>query len=478
MELPGFVGPSYTLRSVNAALQRSLNLYPEQNEMAPSKWSLTYTPGLRLITTLGAGPVRGEFKASNGRCFAVSGNKLYEITTPTAPVERGTLTTSSGAVGIDNTVTDLVIVDGVHGYTLIFATNVFAQISDPDFPVATSVAFLDNYILVNDENSGRFQYSALNDPTNWDGLDVATAEGSPDNLVAIAVDHREIALMGDRTIEFWFNTGDSLNPFQRRNGAFIERGLAGKKLHCMADNVRMFWSKDADGQAMAMRISGYQAQRISTYAVEIAVQKYGDISAGTCFSYQDGGHTFWQTNFPGAPVSWVFDAATNMWHERCYNNAGSEARHRADCHVFHSNMHIVGDYQNGNIYELDLDTFTDNGVDIIKERVFPAVKVENKRVYYNSIEFDMEMGVGPEVPLLDGAGNARSPQAMLSYADDGGHEFGNEKWFDLGQVGERGKRARLTRQGSARERIIKFRCTDAVPITMMGAWVDASTGAH
>jgi hypothetical protein len=478
MELPGFVGPSYTLRSVNAALQRSLNLYPEQNEMAPSKWNLAYTPGLRLIATLGTGPIRDEHKAANGRVFAVSGNKLYEITTPTAPVVVGTLTTSSGVVDIDDTFTSLVIVDGVHGYTLNFTTGVFAQITDTNFPVATSIAFLDNYILANDEDSGRFQFSALNDPTDWDGLDVATAEGSPDKLVALAVDHRELILFGDETTEVWFNSGDSLNPFQRRNGAFIQHGLAGKKLHGLLDNTRLWWSKDADGQAVAMRMNGYQAQRVSTYAVEIAVQSYGDISSGTCWAYQDGGHTFWVTSFPNAPVSWVFDVATGMWHERCYNNAGTEQRHRAECHVFHNNMHIVGDYQNGNIYELDLDTLSDNGVDIIKERVFPAVKVENKRVFYNSIEFDMEMGVGPTVALLDGNGVARSPQAMLAYADDGGHEFGNEKWFDLGQVGERGKRARLTRQGSARERIIKFRCTDAVPITMMAAWVDASTGAH
>lgn len=478
--LPGFVGPSYTLRSVNAACQRSVNLYPEPNEMAQGAWHLISTPGLRKISTLGSGPFRGMHKAANGRAFAVSGNGLYEITDATNPALLGTGDTYRGAVKFADTAGYLVFVDGVHGYYLDFTTNVLAQITDPDFPVATSVAFLDQYIIVNDEGSGRFQFSALNDPIDWDGLDVATAEGSPDNLIALGVDHREIILFGDLTTEVWYDSGGALDPFQRINGAFIEHGIAGKYLHALMDNTRLWWSKDANGHAMAVRMNGYQAQRVSTFAVEEAVQGYGDISSGTCFAYQAGGHTFWQTNFPNAGVSWVFDAATNLWHERTYTNpsTGAEERHRAECHIFHNEQHLVGDYANGNLYELDPDSYSDDSASIARERTYPGARDEGKRIFYSELQVYMEVGVGPEVHLLDGLGNKRSPKAMLSMSKDVGHSYSSERTADIGFVGQRRQRVRWLRLGAARDCILKLRITDPVSVTMTDAWFEAEVGSH
>ena len=59
----GFIGPSYTLGSVNIDCQRCVNLYPELNEVGTGKEqeiaSLVGTPGLETLVTLGAGPIRG-----------------------------------------------------------------------------------------------------------------------------------------------------------------------------------------------------------------------------------------------------------------------------------------------------------------------------------------------------------------------------------------------------------------------------------
>jgi hypothetical protein len=480
MKLPGFVGPSYKLGSINAGCQRSLNLYPEQNEMNPLEWHLVSRPSMTKLNTVGAGPCRGMYRASNNTAYVVSGNELYDITVPTAPVLKGTLLTSSGAVGLSNDVNSLVLVDGTYGYTVDLTTGLFEQITDPDFPKASSIGFIDQYMLANDADSGRFQLSALNDARNWDGLDVASAEGSPDNLIAIAIDHREAILFGDQTTEVWFDTGDSLNPFQRRQGVFIEHGIAGKNLHSLMDNTRLWWSKDADGQAVAMRMNGYTAERVSTYAVELAVQSYGDISNGTCFAYQFGGHTFWQTSFPGANVSWVFDAATQLWHEQSYMNpeTGLEERHRAECHIFHNNMHIVGDYANGNIYKFGGTEYSDDSAYIARERTWPAPDQEGKRVTYRALEINMETGIGPEVALLDGSGNNRAPQMMLSCSDDAGHTYGNEDTTSLGEIGDRNVRARWTRLGSSRNRVFKVRVTDPVAVTLIAAWVDAESAAH
>jgi hypothetical protein len=483
MEIPGFVGPSYTLRSHNVACQRSVNIYPEMNEMDPQKWSLRNTPGLTLVATLGSGPLRGLHKASNGKAYAVSGEKLYDITVPSLPSVIGIdLSTSNGRVEFADNAIQMAFVDGSYGYVLDFATGTMTRIGDENFPAASSVAFLDQYIIVNDSDSGRFQFSALNDATDWDGLDVANAEGSPDNLLALAVDHREIILFGELTTEFWFNSGDVTNPFLRINGAFIEHGIAGKHLHSLVDNTRLFWSKDKNGPMIAMRVEGYSAKRISTFAVEEALQGLTDdqIAGGTCWSYQAGGHAFWQTNFPGAQSSWVFDAASGLWHERDYTVPVSalKQRHRADCHIFHAGMHLVGDYANGKLYKLDESVRSDNGDASILRRTWPAPSNHGKRVFVKSLELDMETGVGPVVPRLDENDEPVPPQIMLRYSDDNAHTWSNENWTGFGHLGERTTRVRWQRLGYYRHRVFDISVSDDVPVTLIAAELEADMGAH
>jgi hypothetical protein len=476
-ELPGFIGPSYQLTSRNVSCQRSVNLYPEKDEAAKGRWSLKSRPSLTLLAAAGSGPCRGMRRCFNNRAFVVSGSELYEITIPAAPVLRGMLTTSTGAVSMAENANDLVIVDG-YGYAFNFSTNLLTEITDVNFPTATSVAFLDQYMLANDEESGRFQSSALNDATDWDGLDVATAEGSPDNLLALAVNNRQVILFGDISTEVWFDSGDSSNPFQRISGAFIEHGIAGAKLHASADNTEFFWSKDANGEAMAMRLVGYQAVRVSTFAIEQLVQQYGDISAGTCWAFQTGGHTFVVTNFPGADVSLVYDVAMGLWHEwSVISDSGIEGRSRAQFHVYHAAMHIVGDFENGNLYKmvepLKNQEYSENGSPIPRERTFPGVKIQGKRIFVSNLQIDTEMGVG-----LDGAVQGSDPMVTLQISKDGGNTFSNEMSEHLGKIGETLNRINFSRLGAGRDWIFKLRCSDPVPITLIAAWIEFTEGAN
>ena len=80
MRFPGFIGPSYTLQSVNVECQNCVNLYPEVNQLGTGKEgevaALVPTPGLRLLLTLPQTPIRGMKRASNGTLFVAAGNKL------------------------------------------------------------------------------------------------------------------------------------------------------------------------------------------------------------------------------------------------------------------------------------------------------------------------------------------------------------------------------------------------------------------
>jgi hypothetical protein len=72
---------TYVARSVNAADSRMVNLFPELvPEGGKEPAFLQRAPGLRLLATLGTGPIRGLWQFG-GFGYAVSGNTLYKITT-------------------------------------------------------------------------------------------------------------------------------------------------------------------------------------------------------------------------------------------------------------------------------------------------------------------------------------------------------------------------------------------------------------
>lgn len=473
-----FIGPSYTLQSVNADAQRCVNWFPELNELGTGKErevaSFVQRPGLVKLSTMGAGPIRGLFYSSKARAFAVSGSTFYEVTDPANPVNRGTLVSNTGRVGMADNGVDLLIVDGVQGKTFRFATNVLTAIADPEFiHTANNAFFLDQYLIVNEPGSGKFWFSALSSATSWDGLDFAQAEGSPDNLVEILVDHRELWLYGDRSIEVFFNTGDADNPFQRIQGAFIEEGAVAGTVGKIDDTI-FYVAVNDKGQAIVKRAQGYRPARISTHAVELAIAGYGSLTGATSYTYQDRGHSFYCLNFPGAATTWCFDAATGLWHERAYTPAAGEPmqRDRVSCHVFNGTRHLVGDYVNGNLYEYDFSAYTDDGAILSRMRRAPHLTNNGARAFHHTFQLDVEAGVG----LATGQGS--DPKAILRWSNDGGHIWQPERWATLGKMGEYQARCIFRRLGQARQRVYEVLITDPVKVTLLGAYLEIEAGTH
>jgi hypothetical protein len=470
VRFPGFVGPSYQLSSVNVDCQRCINLYPEFDESGQGKEhevaSLAATPGLRLLATIGAGPIRGVFTTSTGVLFVVSGNTLYKVTSAWATTTVGTLTTSAGQVSMaDNGVT-LLAVDGTHGYFVTLADLTFVQISDVNYLGGNQVAFQDGYFIVNVPSSGEFQISGIND-TTWDALDVASAEGNPDNLVALVSNHEELWLFNDRTTEVFYDSGSADFPFSRISGAFIEVGCAARFSVAKLGGAVFWLGQDDKGHGMVFTANGYQPERISNHAIEEAIQGYGDLSGTTAFAYQQNGHPFYVLNFTTAETTWVYDAMTKMWHERNYLNTGLLERHRADCHTFAYSTHVVGDYETGKLYALDMNYYTDNGTAIVRRRRSPHTSENMVRITHNAFELDIETGIG-----IDGTGQGTSPQAMLRFSDDYGHSWSNEKWTSLGAIGTTKTRARWKRLGMTRDRVYEVTISDPVKVRIMGAEID------
>ena len=72
------LGSAYVARSVNAADNRMVNLFPEIiPEGGKEPAFLSRAPGLRLLATVGDGPVRGLWPFGVN-LYVVSGTKLYK----------------------------------------------------------------------------------------------------------------------------------------------------------------------------------------------------------------------------------------------------------------------------------------------------------------------------------------------------------------------------------------------------------------
>lgn len=481
MKFAGFIGPSYTLESVNADCQRALNLFPQVNEIGSGPdgdvASFVSTPGLRLLCTLPTSPVRGVYADSNGDLFAVGGNKFYTIDSDFVATQVGTLSTDTGPVSMSDNGRQVVIVDGDYGYVWTissedpdFTDPFFAQITDVNFPGADMVTFQDGYFIFNKTNTQQFFISAINDVV-FDALDFASSEASPDNLIGLVSDLKNLYLFGTRSTEIYYNSGNADFPFERMQGAVIEVGCAAPFSIVKLQSAVYWIGQDETGRGTVYRASGLQPQRISTHAIEKVILGLGDVSEARAWVYQQGGHSFYCLNLPNATTTWVFDTTTSLWHERSYLNSGEIERHRADCHAFAYSENVVGDYGNGKIYALDRSYWSDDGDEILRERTAPHFTREGRRVIHSKFQLFMETGVG-----LDGVGQGTDPQVILQWSNDGGHTWSNENLRPIGAIGERGTRVIWRRLGSARDRVYRVRITDPVPVTILAADLGVEEG--
>ena len=462
------LGSAYVARSVNAADNRMVNLFPEAiPEGGKEAGFLNRSPGLRLVATVGSGPVRGLWSHA-GILYVVSGTEFYKVTSSYVATKIGDVS-GTGPVSMADNGTQLFIACNGPSYIYNYNTLAFGQISDPDFPGAVNVGYLDGYFVFNEPNSQRVWVTALLDGTSIDPLEFASAEGSPDGLVALIVDHREAWLFGTDSTEVWYNSGEADFPLTRIQGAFNEIGCAAPYSVAKLDNGIFWLGADARGQGIVYRANGYTGQRISTHAIEYAIQSYPTISDAIAYTYQQEGHAFYVLVFPTAGKTWVYDVAVNAWHERAGFSDGAFTRHRSNCHANYQGIPHVGDYQNGKVYVFDLSTFTDDNQPqkwLRSWRALPPGANNLKRTVHHTLQLDCETGVG----VLTGQGS--DPQVMLRFSDDGGHTWSNEKWTGMGAIGAYQRRAIWRRLGMTvklRDRVYEVSGTDPVKIVILGA---------
>lgn len=265
--------------------------------------------------------------------------------------------------------------------------------------VASTATFLDSFFIISPPSSKIIQVSAPNDGTSWDAADAAVKESYPDNIGKLLADHEECFVLGEARSEVWRAPGADPNfPFQRDPGACMSMGISAPDSAGVALQGICWIGGDTRGQPVAYYAQGFVPQRISTHAVEQVWASYSTVADAAGFVYELDGHVLWQIGFPTADATWVYDFTASaqmgkpMWHERNSWNGSAFHRHRASCHCYVFGKHWVGDFENGKIYEMDSDLYTDAGQMITCIRTLPHLCEERLREFFSKLQLDLETG--------------------------------------------------------------------------------------
>lgn len=301
----------------------------------------------------------------------------------------------------------------------------------------------------------------------FDGLYIASKAGYPDPIASLQVMHREIWLVGRLTAEVWYNAGAANFPFQIEAGIFIEHGCIAQFSLC-AQGLKVFWlSQDKQGRLIILKGESYQSEKISTYAMENEFATYSTVEDAISFTYQIEGHSFLVMIFPTADKCWVMDIDTGAWHEwNWLDENGNLHRPRVNCISNVYGMTVAGDWQNGNLYQVDINNYTDNGNPIPRIRSFPHVVNELKRVSYDNFIADIECGSD-----LNPSDN---PMVSLRYSDDRGRTYSNKLEQPMGNTGDYLATLQWPRLGMARDKVFELSWSSAAKTALQGAFIETT----
>lgn len=458
----------YQSDSLPLAAQRCINWQPVVPQAsALNQRALFDVQGIVTKSLTGAtisGLNRGAVVVNEVPYF-VNGNNLYSISSTLVVTDHGTIE-GAKRVSLAHNGQFLVIVDpGNKSYVFDNETSILVQITDTDFIVSDTVSFKDGFFIFTATDGSVFFISELNDPLSYNALDFGSAEVRPDKIIASFVNHNELFILGEETIELFQNVGGADFPFVRVPGGDTQKGVFAKHSIIDFDNSFVFVGGAVNEQAAIWRMVGSAGVRkISTSAIDNAIQKFTkeEIQDAFAMTYAFGGNFFVAFTFASVNISsktFVYDATTSAlagedtWHER--QTGVTDDKWRVTSIVTAFGELLVGDSIDGRIGEFDKDTHTEYGDVIFRHKASRPFTNDQTPAFVDELKLTMESGVG----LI----GEDAPQIRMDFSDDGGRTFGNEFWRTYGKIGRYERLPSWRRQGRVpRNRVVRFTTTENV----------------
>lgn len=450
-----FAKHSYQLDSLPASAQRLVNLYAEA--MPPggrSEVLVRHVPGLANFGSCGAGPLRaGELLGNFG--YVVSGLQVYRVSQSGSTLLIGNV--SNGLpVTMAASARQIVIVCPPRAFVL--EADAIAEITDPDFPGASSVAYQGGVFVFTKPDSDEYFISDILNAVDYDALDFASAEAVPDKLLRVVESHQELWLFCTSSIEVHHNTGNADFPFEPQSGGVLEVGTIAPSSPAKFDNTLAWLGSDL----IVYRANGYQLARISTHAIEREIAQFTNPADAIGIGVNYQGHDQYALTFPAHNRTFVYDAATQLWHERA-SATGGLGRWRANMSLRLGRHMLIGDQQSGQLFRLDQTVPTEGGTNLTAIATLPPLWADTHRAVMHRLEVEAEVG-----------GNAAEMNLSLDYSDDGGFAYSTPQARSMGAPDDRRRRIFWSRLGNFRQRVLRFTATPGAKLALYGADVEAT----
>lgn len=496
-------GGAYQSRNAIGDYEVAENVFMELNPQetdAPAPATHYPREGISALSSPPtAGKGRGVFTLSNGNLIAVVGPNVYFITQTWQFNLLGTIGLQSTPVAIDDNGTTAILVDGTpNGYQIpITAPNTLSALTDPTgtFMGSVNVSFSDTYLSF--ATPGTTDWNVTN-PNSivFNALQQASKDSKPDPIVVHIFNIRQAWLIGSRESEVWFLAGSTPFPYQAWPNVQVPYGCVAPYSLVQAD-IDLFWlSRNKQGQAIAVQTRGSSVEAISTRALEYEWSGYQNVSDCIGGTYQVAGHTFVIFHFPTADKSWGYDLSTKQWHRRTYiDQNGTSHREKVS---FYASVGadagypktIVGqDWQNGTLYAVSPQTYSDAGQPIVCRRSFPHQLADLREVTFSAFVADFATGNAPNLSeagtpfsnsdwngdfnLDFGGAVITTPALCMRYSKDGGKTWSNFRQKTLITSGHYRSMMRWRGLGMGRDWVFELLWVYPGPTALQGAYVDA-----
>ena len=334
------------------------------------------------------------------------------------------------------------------------STSALIDMADVDAPTTvTHVDFLDRYLLANETGTRKVWFPLVADPDDWSG-EYFSKDAQFDNLLSVKVANLEAYLLGERTLEVWYNDGST--PFSRLGQGFVQSGTVAPYSFVYCDAISSFIWLDHERKVVMMQ--GRTPEVISASMTKY-IQSFDYVADAQGDYMVIAGKPYYILSFKTEDKTLGWDFISKQWYEWGYWNSLSAVyeRWRGNCYCLSPewNMALVGDKSNGKIYQVSPDYFTDDG-DTIRmlcrtghiDRNAPATLKKCKSISLRLKRTQVSEGVSPV-------------QLVVQYRDNGQSAWKTEKTITLStQTADTEFRARVTQLGSYYARQWQFIYTD------------------
>lgn len=245
----------------------------------------------------------------NGVLYAVNGPNLYSIASDGSQALLGNVGSDGQPVSLDYGFDDLAIAS--NGNLFVYnPADGLRQNVDTDLGTVNDVLWVDGYFMTTD---GEFLVvTELGNPLDVNPLKYGSSEADPDPVVAILKLRNEVAALNRHTIEFFDNIGGDLFPFQRIEGAQIEKGCISKDACCLFMEAIAFLGSGFNEQPAIYIGANGNATKISTHEIDTLLEAYTEeeLSNAILEARNEGSHWFLYLHLPDRTL--LYDAGSSQ----------------------------------------------------------------------------------------------------------------------------------------------------------------------